>query len=121
MKVKRVKIGIRGLKAVLDDFVMAGEAIERGEKIKKEEGIYLTNFEAFRKALTPKRLELLHLIKAKRPSSINELARMAKRNVKNIAEDVKYLEQIGLIEKKESLAKMAPVIAYDKLLLEIAV
>ena len=83
--------------------------------------LYFTNFEACRKALTPKRLELLHLIKIKRPCSINELARMAKRNVKNIAEDVKYLEQIGLIEKKESLAKMALVITYDKLLLEIAV
>jgi len=71
--------------------------LERGERLKpvKEPEIYFTSFEAFRKAMTPKRLELLHIIKAKKPSSINELARVAKRDIKNIAEDVKYLEQIG--------------------------
>lgn len=86
-----------------------------------EPEIYFTSFEAFRKALTPKRLELLHLIRIKKPSSINELARIAKRDIKNIADDVKYLEQIGLVEKKETNNKTAPVIKYDKIALEIAV
>ena len=121
MKVKRIKVGIKDLKAVLDDFVQNGEAIERGQKVKKEAGTYFTSFEAFRKALTPKRLELLHLIKAKKPASINELARIAKRDVKNIADDVNYLEQIGLIEKKETAHKTAPFISYDRIALEIAV
>ncbi len=121
MKVKRIKIGIKSVKSILDDFVKAGDAIERGEKVKKEAGTYFTSLEAFRKVLTPKRMELLHVIKTKRPSSINELARIAKRDVKNIADDVKYLEQIGLIEKKETAAKTAPVVNYDKLMLEIAV
>lgn len=75
----------------------------------------------FRKALTPKRLELLHLIKTKKPSSINELARIAKRDVKNVADDLKYLEQIGLIETKEMKRKTTPVISYDRIALEIAV
>jgi predicted transcriptional regulator len=121
MKVKKIKIGIKDLRAVLDDFVDAGEAIERREKVKRETGVYFTNFEAFRKALTPKRLELLHIIKTRKPTSINELARMAKRDVKNIADDVNYLERIGLIEKKETDHKSAPVIPYDKIALEIAV
>jgi predicted transcriptional regulator len=121
MKVKKIKIGIKDLKTALSEFVKTGEAIERGEKVKKETGLYFTSFEAFRKAMTPKRLELLHIIKIKRPSSINELARMAKRDIKNVAEDVKYLEQIGLIEKKEKDRKTAPVIIYDKIALEIAV
>jgi hypothetical protein len=45
----------------------------------------------------------------KQPSFINELARFAKRNVKNIADDVNYLEQIGLIQKKETASKTALV------------
>lgn len=65
MKVKKIKVGIKGLKAVLDDFAKAGEAVERGEKVKRETETYFTSFEAFRKALTPKRLELLHIIKTK--------------------------------------------------------
>jgi len=121
MRVKKIKIGIKDLKAALDDFVRTGEAIERGEKVKKESGIYFTSFEAFRKVLTPRRLELLHTIRTQKPSSINELARMAKRDVKNVAEDVKYLERIGLIEKKATDHKTVPVTKYDKIALEIAV
>lgn len=121
MRVKKIKIGIKDLKTALEDFVKTGEAIERGEKVKKESGVYFTSFEAFRKVLTPKRLELLHTIKTRKPSSIHELARMAKRDVKNVADDVKYLEQIGLIEKKETDHKIAPVTKYDRIALEIAV
>ena len=123
MKVKKVKIGIKSIEEVLRDTGEVMKKIERGEKVKpvKEPEVYFTSFEAFRKALTPKRLELLRLIKTKNPSSINELARIAKRDVKNITDDVKYLAQIGLVVKKETNRKTTPVIAYDKLLLEIAV
>jgi len=121
MKIKKIKIGIKDMRSILDDFVKTGEAIERGKTVKKENGIYFTSFEAFRKALTPKRLELLHVIKSKKPSSINELARMAKRDVKNIADDVNYLEQIGLIEKKETASKTAPVVTYDRVKLEMEI
>jgi len=121
VKIKKIKVGIKDLKSVLDDYVKAGEAIERGGFVAEEKGTYFTSFEAFRKALTPKRLELMHIIKAKKPSSINELARFAKRDVKNIADDVKYLEQIRLIQKKETASRTTPVITYDKIALEIAV
>ena len=104
MKVKKIKVGIKGLKSVLEEYVKTGDAIERGGKI-SEERRRITSFEAFRKALTPKRLELLHIIKAQKPSSINELARFAKRDVKNIAEDVNYLEQIGPSGKKKRPGK----------------
>ena len=123
MKVKKIKIGIKDMKGILDDVVKSGEAIERGERLKpvKESEIHFTSFEVFRKAFTPKRLELLHIIKKRKPASINELARMAKRDVKNVADDVKYFERIGLIEIKEDKRKTAPVISYDQIALEIAV
>ena len=121
MKVRRIKVGIKSVKSILDDVVKTGEAIERGEKVKKETGTYFTSLQAFRKALTPKRMELLHIVKTEQPSSINELARMANRDVKNVADDVKYLEQIGLIEKKATKRRIAPVVTYEKLMLEISV
>lgn len=114
-------MGIKDIKISLNDFVRACETRDRGEKIKKETGVYFTSFKAFRKALTPKRLELLQIIKAKNPSSINQLASIAKRDIKNVAEDVKYLAQIGLVEKKKSKSQISPSIGYDKILLEIAV
>lgn len=121
MRVKKIKIGIKDLKTALDDFVKTGEAIERGGKVKKETGVYFTSFMAFRKIMTPKRLELLHIIKIKKPTSLNELARMAKRDVKNVVDDVKYLERIGLVEKKEDRKKTTPIVKFDKINLEIAV
>lgn len=121
MKAKKIKIGIKDVKTALDDFVKTGEAIERGERVKPEKGLYFTSFEVFRRALTPKRLELLRLIKTQKPRSINELARIAKRDVKNVADDVKYLRQIGLVETKETDHKTTPVIKYDRIALEIAV
>jgi predicted transcriptional regulator len=92
MKVKRVKIGIKSTKDVLKDAKETMRKIEKGERLPsvKEPEIYFTNFEVFRKALTPKRIELLHIIKTQEPESINELSRMAKRDVKNVCDDVKY-------------------------------
>jgi predicted transcriptional regulator len=123
MKVKKVKIGIKGIKDIFDDVKETVKKLEHGEKLKpvKEPEIYFTSFEAFRKALTPKRLELLHTIRIKKPSSLHELARITKRDIKNIAEDVKYLERIGLLEKKAENKKTTPIIKYDKIALEIAV
>lgn len=121
MKVKKIKIGFKDVKTALEEFAERAEALERGGKVKKETGVYFTSFEAFRKVFTPKRLELLHTIKTRKPSSINELARMAKRDVKNVADDVNYLERMGLIERKEMNNKTSPVIKYDRIALEIAV
>lgn len=123
MRVKKVKVAIKNLKDIFEDVKDVVKRIEGGEHLKpvKEPEIYFTSFEAFRKALTPKRLELLHIIKTQKPSSINDLARMLKRDIKNVAEDVKYLRQIGFIEVKGVEKKTMPVITYDKINLEIAV
>ena len=121
MKVKRVKIGIKSIEESLEDAKKTMSLIEEGKAVKKEVGVYFTSFEVFRKALTPKRLELLHIIKAKNPKSIKELAEITKRDMKNISEDVKYLEQIGLVEKKDQEKEIRPVINYDKLALEIGI
>ena len=121
MKVKKIKVGIKDVKTALENFAAKAEAIERGEKVKKETGIYFTSLEAFRKALTPKRLELLHIIKIKKPTSINELARFAKRDIKNVADDVKHLERVGFIVIEEGKRKSTLVVKYDKINLEIAI
>ncbi len=123
MRVKKVRIGIKSLKDIFDNVKYTVRKIEHGKKLKtvKEPEVYFTSFEAFRKALTPKRLELLHTIKTKKPHSINHLARLADRDIKNVAEDVKYLEQIGLVEKQEHDREIRPFIFYDRIDLQIAV
>ena len=121
MKALRVKIGIKDIKTALDEFVLTGERVSRGEKVKKESGVNFTSLEAFRRALTPKRFELLHVIKAESPSSINQLARLVKRDIKNVANDVTYLTQIGLIRPQETKRQISPRVDYEQIVLEIAV
>lgn len=55
--------------------------------------------------ITGARLELLAAIRIQKPSSIQELARMLKRDFKNVYTDVKLLTEYGMIELKESGAR----------------
>ena len=84
MKVRKVKIGIKDVETLLNEFTEAAGAVEAGKVVKHERGVYFTNIQAFRKALTQKRLELLHAIKTDHPSSINHLARILQRDIKNV-------------------------------------
>ncbi|KKT02880.1 MAG: hypothetical protein UV78_C0047G0002 [Parcubacteria group bacterium GW2011_GWA2_43_17] len=124
MRVKRVKIGIKSLEDVLEDAKEAMKKLELGEKVKPEKGLYFESIEGFRKALTPRRLELLRLIREKQPGSIQELSRLAKRDIKSVATDIALLEDLGLIgmkRKKVGRRESTPTVNYDKINLEIAV
>lgn len=121
MKTKTIKIGIKDIHTAMDDFVGAAEALTRGETVREETGIYFTTIEAFRRAITPRRMELLHIIKKTKPKSINQLAKFACRNIKNVAEDVKFLAQVGLVETETANNRLVPQVDYDEIDLRIAV
>ncbi len=122
MKVRKVKVGIKDAKTLLNDFVETCEAIQEGKSVKSEKGVYFTSIEAFRKAITPKRFELLQAIKNKNPLSIRHLSTIINRDIKNVSDDIKFLEQVGLVDFKENTEKtVIPFINYDKIMFEIAV
>ena len=66
-------------------------------------------------------LNLLNLIKNKKPKSITELAKMMNKDAGNVTKQVNKLKEAGLIEIEEGNAKniKIPVINYDKI--EIAI
>ena len=124
MKIRKVKVGIKSLKTALNEFVEIGKAVEEGKPVKKDKGVYFTSVEAFRKAITPQRLELLKVIKTEKPSSVSQLSNITHRDVKNISDDIKFLEQVGLVEIKRNKRvdkEIIPFVGYDKILVEIAV
>ncbi len=121
MKIRKVRVGIKDLRTALNEFVGIAEAIEQGKPVKKEKGVYFTGVEAFRKAITPKRLALLHAIRTEKPSSVRRLSEIAERDVST---DIKFLEQVGLVDIKrddEPEKEIMPFVGYDKILFEIAV
>ena len=124
MKIRKVRVGIKDLKTGLNEFVEIGKAVQEGKPVKKEKGVYFTSVEAFRKAITPKRLALLKTIKTEKPSSVRQLSKIAKRDIKNVSTDIKFLEQVGLVDIKrndETKKEITPSVSYDKILFEIAV
>jgi predicted transcriptional regulator len=126
MKVKNVTIGIKSIEEVLNGAKSVMKRLERGDKVRKRRpGIYFESLEIMRKAITPERVKILKVIKEKHPASIYELAKLLNRNLKNVADDVHYLAELGLIElekgKSNGREKIMPIVNYDKLLLEIPV
>lgn len=124
MRVKRVKIGIKSLEDVLGNAKEVMKKLERREKVKPEKELYFESIEGFRKALTPKRLELLRFIKDKQPKSLQELSRLTKRDMKSIVTDIDILESLDLIDikrKKEGRRESMPTVDYERIDLQIAV
>ena len=124
MRIRKVRVGIKDFPTALNEFVEIGKAVEDGRPVTTEKGVYFTSVEAFRKAITPRRLELLKAIKTEKPSSVRQLSKIAKRDLKNVSTDIRFLEQVGLVDIKKNGAtqkEITPLVSYDKILVEIAV
>jgi len=92
---------------------------------KFKERLSFQNLDSFRKILTKQRLKVLHIIKHQHPKSIYELAKMTKRDMKNIRDDLSKLKELGLIEmvkeKENKREPLIPVTKYDKLQVSIEI
>ena len=100
MKVKRLKVGVRPLEEGIREFRDTLKAIEAGQRVPRRTGVYFVSVEAMRQVLTEPRLTLLHTIRTHRPRSIAALAKLARRDFKNVRADVKILSDLGLVELK---------------------
>ena len=122
MKVKKVKVGIRSTDDVPREAADTMKSVAEGKKIRpKGHRLFFTSPEALRRFLTPKRLELIRLVRKRRPASINELALLARRDFKRVYEDIISLSDAGLVElATDKGRKKAPRVA-DELRLEIVV
>lgn len=125
MKVKNVTVRIKSLEDVLEEAKDVMKRLEKGEKVKKHEGISFDNLDVMRKVLTEERLRILKTVKKEHPASIYQLAKMLGRDRKNTFDDVQYLAEVGFVElkktKKEGRERATPSVKYDKILLEIPV
>lgn len=124
MKVRDIKISIKSDNDLFKEVKEVWEKLERGERVKKHEGISFESLDAMRKVLTEERLRILKTVKKEHPQSIYELAKMLHRDIKNTFDDVQFLAQVGLLELKkvkDGREKTMPRVNYDRILLEIAV
>jgi predicted transcriptional regulator len=124
VKVKNIKIGIRTREEAFNEAKGTIRRLARGERVKKHTGVYFENLDAMRRVLTEKRMEVLHAIKKREPSSTYELAKILGRDITNVIDDLKYLKELGFVslrKEKNARGKTVPAVSYDKICLEIAV
>ena len=125
MKAKELRLYIESTAAFKEKINNELKAIDKGKaKALKEDSISFQSIDQFRKFLTPKRLQLLRIIRHKKPGSIYELAKFVGRSPENVNTDIKFLEGLGFVELsriKEIRKKVVPEVSYDKLTLEIEV
>lgn len=80
---------------------------------------------ALRKLLSNEKARILHIIKNKKPDSIYKLAKILKRDLKSVNNDVKLLERFGFIdmisEKTGKRERLRPVIVVDSIRINLNV
>ena len=122
MKVKKIRIKSKA--DFFADLEEAASQLDRGKRAKRLRGEFFESLDAIRNVLTPKRLELWHLIRDREPGSILELSRMAKRDFKSVHRDVSVLVSAGIVELREGKGSRGntqqPISLADTLLLEVA-
>jgi predicted transcriptional regulator len=124
---KTVTFSIKSLDDVMNDFAETFEAVRSGRRVPKgsREEVGFTSIEAARNFLTRERLALLLTIRTRHPGSLYELARMVKRDFKNVQQDIGILERHGLVRiSKEPRGKRnvkVPQVPFEQISLKIAI
>lgn len=122
MKVK--KIVIKSREEFDTETLAIARKLDHGEKVKSQKGEFFESLEAVRNFLTEKRLELWRIIRDKEPKSLTELARLVKRDYKDVHQDVSILVEVGLVDlrkpKKAKTRAIKPVSLVDQLEFKVA-
>ena len=124
MRVKHVKIGLKSAKAFLREAEETMVLVAAGKSVKRQSGVYFESLAAVRHALTDNRLAVLHAIKTDRPCSVYALAKLLDRDIKNVTEDIHYLEELGLVDlrtQRRGRKRTVPAVDYELIRLDIAV
>lgn len=114
---RQIRIEIKGKDESAREFVNAWKSAETGKSMEEPvDRIYFQDIATLLKILTPRRLELLKVLHEGGPESVRALARKLARDYKNVYNDVKALERVGLIERTADERLSAP---WEKVVAEI--
>jgi predicted transcriptional regulator len=110
-------IGIKGKQDFFAELERDWTAIDKGEKVPGPiHRVFFESAEVLSKVITRQRHNLLKTLHANGPLTVRALAALLERDYKNVYEDVKILEESGLIERDSKNRIVAP---YEKLTIEL--
>ena len=115
---KIIKISVKPTKEALKEFATALGKAKRGQEIKPYFGIGFESIEGLRNVLTKRRLELLSMVRHKKPQSIYGLSKLLNRDLKSVNTDLKVLKENDFIEFKkinDRRQRLIPIVEFDKI------
>ena len=93
--------------------------LERGGRVDSTPTLSFSSYDELMGTLTPRVLDLIEVIRKEAPESINEAARVADRDVKNIHEELSELARLGIIYFEEEGQRKRPVVWFDELVIQL--
>jgi len=121
---KVIKLTVTPTREVLRQFATALGKSGRGEAVEEHSGISFESIEGLRNVLTKRRLELLSVVRHKKPNSIYELSKILNRDLKSVNTDLKVLEENDFVELKkvnDRRQRVIPVVDFDKIEIRVRV
>jgi len=119
MAKKRIKTKTITLKHESGMFTSIFRGFKSNEKYKNPDVAML------RSMLSNEKARLLHVLKAKQPNSLYELTKLLGRDFKSVRQDVRLLEDFGLVEMipivKGKREKLKPLLVLDELKINIEI
>lgn len=111
------KIGIKSKQDFFGELERDWVAIDKGKNVPEPiHRVYFESAEVLSKVITRQRHNLLKVLHANGSLTVRALAALLERDYKNVYEDVKILEESGLIERDSKNHILAP---YEKLTIEL--
>lgn len=120
---KVIKLTVESTKDVLRKFATSLGKVRKGE-IEEHSGISFESIESLRNVLTRRRLELLSVIRHKKPNSIYELSKLLKRDIKSVNTDLKILKENDFVAFKrvnDGRQRIIPIVEFDKIDIKVRV
>jgi len=124
MKIKKMKIRIESKEDYWKRATKEAREIDNGERQSFESSLSFISLKQLRNFMTPGRLEILKVIKKKKPKSIYELAKMLDRDVDNVNREVKLLSMYRLLILKNGNGKrktVIPRVDFDEIRINIPI
>lgn len=94
-------------------------ALEKPELAPSRVLVINMNKKSLEKILTPGRMELIRVVKERKPESVGELARMVNRPIESVSRDLKTLENYGLLALIQVGKSKRPEIEKDVLMVPL--
>ncbi len=108
MSKQHIHIGVEDANRGFQRFINAWKKAETTKIDQAEIHLNFEDFAMFASVLTPKRLELMKVLRQHGPLSIRALAKLLERDYKNIHVDVSALENVDIIQRDENNLLIAP-------------